>query len=234
MRADVSDVTGHGTFVASIAAGAATDSGGIAGFGGDARLLVVKASSGDGFTDVDEASAIVYAVGHGARIINLSFAGPQTSATERSAVAYAARHDVLLVAAAGNDAQDGNPVEYPAALLQPAGSEGVGGSGLSVGASEVGRHARSVLELRLYLSLVAPGVDVLGALSSAAPTGAFQAAAVPGSTAGRYGYGTGTSFSAPQVAGAAALVWAANPYLSGARCRDDPEGDRVRLGLVDP
>ena len=211
--AEVSDVNGHGTFVASIAAGAATDSGAIAGFGGDARLLVVKASSGDGFTDVDEASAIVYAVDHGARIINLSFAGPRTSATERSAVAYAAKHDALLVAAAGNDAQGGNPVEYPAALLQPAGSDGVGGSGLSVGASEADGTRAPFSSFGSYLSLVAPGVNVLGALSSTAPTGAFEAAAVPDSTAGRYGYGTGTSFSAPQVAGAAALVWAANPYL---------------------
>ena len=37
-----------------------------------------------------------------------------------------------------------------------------------------------------------------------------------GSRAGRYGYGTGTLYAAPQVAGAAALVWGANPRLSAA------------------
>ena len=213
---DVTDLSGHGTFVASIAAGSTTNGDGIAGFGGDARLLVVKASSDHGFTDVDEARAIVYAVDHGARVINLSFAGPQTSQTERSAVAYAVIHGVLLVAAAGNDAQNGNPIEYPAALLQPAGSNGIGGSGLAVGASDVTGARAAFSSFGSYLSLGAPGVNVVGALSSTAPAGAFQLAPLAGSSGGRYGYGTGTSFAAPQVAGAAALVWAANPALSAA------------------
>ena len=211
--ADVGDANGHGTFVASIAAGSVTNGEGIAGFGGDARLLVVKASSGDGFNDVDEASGIVYAIHHGARIINLSFAGPRSSATERNALAYAARHGALVVAAAGNDAQNGNTLEYPAALLQPAGSDGVGGDGLAVGASDADGARAPFSSFGSYLSLVAPGVRVLGAVSSTAPFGSFEPVTLPDST-GRYGYGTGTSFSAPQVAGAAALVWAANPLLS--------------------
>ena len=63
----VKDVLGHGTFVASIAAGSVRDGVGIAGFGGDAKLLVVQAIDKDGYvTDVDEAAAIVYAVKHGA------------------------------------------------------------------------------------------------------------------------------------------------------------------------
>ena len=121
-----------------------TNGDGIAGAGGDAQLLVVKAGSGDGtFTDVDEAAGIVYAVDHGARIINLSFGGPGTSSIERHAIEYAFDHGVLVVAAAGNEYAKGIPIEYPAALLQPRGSNGVGGAGLAVGASTTtGSRAR--------------------------------------------------------------------------------------------
>ena len=212
---DVRDPDGHGTFVASIAAGSGANHEGIAGFGGAAKLLVVKAGSRAGaFTDVDEAIGIVYAVDHGARIVNLSLGGPTTSFVERAAVQYAASHGVLLVAAAGNDAQNGNPVEYPAALLQPVGSNGAAGTGLAVGASTMLGDRAPFSSFGSYLSLVAPGVDVLGALPSTGSVPAFQTVRLPGSRHGRYGIASGTSFAAPQVSGAAALVWAANPSLT--------------------
>ena len=127
----VRDVVGHGTFVASLAGGALLDPSGMNGFGGEAQLMIVQANNGGrGFSDVDEASAIVWAVDHGAKIVNLSFGGTQTSLVERSAIEYAISHGVLLVAAAGNEAQEGSPVFYPAAL--------VGRQGLVVGASTAG------------------------------------------------------------------------------------------------
>ncbi len=215
--AEVRDPDGHGTFVASIAAGSGLNREGIAGFGGAAKLLVVKAGSQAGaFTDVDEALGIVYAVDHGARIVNLSLGGPTTSLVERMAVQYAANHGALLVAAAGNDAQNGNPVEYPAALLQPIGSDGAAGVGLTVGASTMLGERAPFSSFGSYVSLVAPGVGVLGALPSTGLSSAFQAVRLPGSRQGRYGIASGTSFAAPQVSGAAALVWAANPSLSAA------------------
>src|SRR5439155_2700634 len=117
--ANVRDTNGHGTFVAGLAAGSITNGDGISGFGGDAKLLVIKAGGPNGsFTDVDEASGIAYAVDHGARIVNLSIGGKSTSQAERDAVAYAAEHGVLVVAAAGNERTAGDPAEYPAALLQ--------------------------------------------------------------------------------------------------------------------
>jgi subtilisin family serine protease len=135
-RSDVRDYYGHGTFVASLAAGSVTNGEGIAGFGGDAQLLCLQVAHPDGsISDVDEAAGIVYAVKRGAKIINLSLGGLEPSALETRAVRYAQRHGVLIVAAAGNEYRDGNPVEYPAVLLQPKGSDGRGGSGLSVGAS---------------------------------------------------------------------------------------------------
>ena len=209
---NVRDRNGHGTFVSSLAAGSVTNGEGIAGFGGDAHLLVIQAGGADGsFTDVDEAAAIVYAVDHGAKIINLSLGGVESSATERRAVEYAASHGVLLVAAIGNEYEDGNPLEYPAALLQAPGSRGIGGLGLSVGASTQRGTRAPFSNTGSHLSLVAPGEEVLSALSSQSPASIYPRFALPGSGSGLYGYSSGTSFASPQVAGAAALVWAAKP-----------------------
>jgi subtilisin family serine protease len=213
----VRDTAGHGTFVASLAAGSVTNDEGMAGFGGDAKLLIVKASQPDGtLTDVDEANAIAYAVDHGARVINLSIGGPNTSETEQGAVDYAAAHGVLLVAAVGNEFAQGDPVEYPAALLQPVGSNGRDGIGLAVGATTTTGERATFSNTGSHLSLAAPGQNVFGAVASSAPFGAYARVSLPHSERGLYGFASGTSFAAPQVSGAAALVMAANPFLGAA------------------
>jgi subtilisin family serine protease len=210
---DVTDSIGHGTFVAALAAGAPENEEGIAGFGGDARLLVIKAGTEAGLTDVEAADAIAYAVDHGARIVNLSFGGATASATERRAIDYAASKDVLLVAAAGNDFANGNAAQYPAALLQPVGSDGRGGTGLAVAASTWQGTRAPFSSTGSYVSLAAPGENVFSAVSSRAPADAFPRVSLQGSRSGQYGFASGTSFAAPEVAGAAAVVWAANPNL---------------------
>ncbi|MEP6910299.1 MAG: S8 family serine peptidase [Actinomycetota bacterium] len=214
-RPNVVDKDGHGTFVSSLAAGSVNNNDGIAGFGGDARLLMVKAvGAGDSFSDVDEAAAIVYAVDHGANIINLSIGGEGTSSLEARAIQYAASHNVLLVAAAGNEHGDGNPIEYPAAALQPPGSKGQGGIGLSVAASTMAGKRASFSNTGSQISLAAPGDNVFGGVAASSPRDWWPRSTLPGSLAGLYGWSSGTSFSSPEVAGAAALVWAANPALT--------------------
>jgi subtilisin family serine protease len=203
----VRDVLGHGTFVASLAAGSVTNGLGMSGFGGDAKLLVIKAIAPEGYiTDVDEAAAIVYAVHHGARIINLSIGGDGSSAIERRALSWAARHDVLIVAAAGNAHDQGNPVQYPAALLG-----GKHGAGLAVGATSMDGTRAYFSNTGSYLSLAAPGYNVFAGESASSD---WPHAEVPWESPGYYGWASGTSFSAPEVAGVSALVWGVNPQLT--------------------
>ena len=90
---------------------------------------------------------------------------------------------VLLVAAAGNEFGSGNPVEYPAALVQPVGSNGQGGAGL------VRRRARTSQGRRAdfsntgsHVSLAAPGVNVLGAVASTSSPSSYPRVPLPGST----------------------------------------------------
>jgi subtilisin family serine protease len=135
---DVRDLNGHGTKVVSL----------IARSSGDARLLIIRAGSSSGaFSDVGEATAIRYAVDHGARIVNLSLGGPRTSSVERAAVRYAIARGVLVVAAAGDDYA--NRPEYPAALL--------GSAGLAVAAVTSSGERELFSNTGPWVSIAAPG-----------------------------------------------------------------------------
>ena len=211
------DIDGHGTAVSSIIAANADDGVGIAGFGGAARIDMYRDVGLDGFSD---AVAIRFLVDRGVRIINMSWGGGNLSSPERDALNYASDAGVLLVAAIGNNGS--SQAIWPAQQVQAAG--GVAGPGLSVGASTDTGVRVNFSNYGPNLSLIAPGAfadnDCADGIYLPLPPVAdlfdgnqcIRFFTDPQTNA-RHGYLRGTSFAAPEVAGAAALLWAARPFL---------------------
>ena len=132
----VLDLDGHGSHVSGTIAQEANNNLFGTGLAYGARIMPLKACVGywelqiirstlgiagyhpvddSGFCSTDAvALAIRYAADNGAKVINLSLGGPTASQLERDAVEYAISKGAVVVAAAGNGFEDGNPVEYPA------------------------------------------------------------------------------------------------------------------------
>jgi subtilisin family serine protease len=212
-ESEAEDALGHGTFVTSLIAANNDDGRGLAGACGACRIIVFKVER---LNSLAVAGAIRHLVDRGVRIINMSFGGPGVSLVELQALSYAIERGVLLVASTGNDSLA--VVNFPAAALQP--SFGGLGFGLAVGASDINDGRAWFSSHGERLSLVAPGaydggcqLAVLSAIPTPAPGYDGGCGAVYSTPDGRYTYGNGTSYSAPLVAGIAALVWAARPDL---------------------
>lgn len=112
---DTADDDGHGTAVAGVVAATGDNAIGVAGYCWQCSILPVKVldSQGLGY-DSALAQGILWAVDHGARVINTSLGGPVEDLTVAAAAQYAQLHGVLVVAAAGNDGS--GTLDYPAAL----------------------------------------------------------------------------------------------------------------------
>ncbi len=116
-----SDYNQHGTHVAGIIAAKGNNNTGISGVMWSAKIMALRFLGVTGTGDVARAAeAIEYAVDNGARIINASWGGYDYSATVYSAINYARQHNVLFVAAAGNESNDNNISPfYPASYNLP-------------------------------------------------------------------------------------------------------------------
>lgn len=229
----VRDFVGHGTFVAGLIS--AIDGNGLGGHGvaGATTVIPIRITTNGVIKAADSAGGIVKAVDAGAKVVNLSYGGDLLSAVEKSALAYAAQKDVLIVAAAGNNFLSGNKVQYPAAAV--GGVKGGWGQGLSVAATDpFGDHA-PFSTANDFVSVAAPGAgagECGDGVFSTIPANLTTLWDDPNndrctrvvtelsSNTGRYGYAEGTSFATPLVAGAAALARDVNPQLTAEQTAD--------------
>jgi serine protease len=204
------DREGHGTFVAGTVAESTNNRRGVTGLAYGATLMPVRVLNQDGVGDAATISrGIRYAVNHGAQVINLSLEfDPGVTSSEipdmMSALSYAHQHNVVVVAAAGNDSE--NRVAYPARDPEV----------ISVGATTRDRCLADYSNDSPKLDLVAPGGgDDSSTLSDPdchpwrnLPD-VFQMTFPNPNRPGRFGLPggwSGTSMSSPDVAAAAALV----------------------------
>lgn len=188
---NIRDDLGHGTFVSGIIA-ANGNGAGMVGVARGVTIMPVKVldCTGAGST-FGLAQGILYAVQHGASVLNVSLGGPVDSAYIKEAIRIA--HDdygVLLVAATGNT---GGAVEYPARYPNV----------LAVGATTAGGVERAPFSAAgPEVDVVAVGEGIIGTV----PSGTCRSFLGCVGDGESYASGDGTSFAAPQVTGLVALM----------------------------
>jgi subtilisin family serine protease len=225
----------HGTWMASLIAGHGHDGGGsgIIGAAPRSRVLSIRVITDVGDPNYREyqreptsrvqhalATAIIYAVNHGAGVISMSIGYGGASLVVRSALQYAYQHNVVVVASSGNSGRTAGayaPYSFPADYPGVIGVGAVGRGGAAAGFSSD----------NLSVQVAAPGVNV--------PAQGKD---------GQYWLVSGTSPACALTAGVAALIRSAEPKLPASlvataltsTARNRPPGgynDHVGFGIVD-
>ena len=196
----------HGTFGAGVIAAKRNNGVGVQGVADSVKLMVLRVVPDGDEYDKDVALSIRYAVDNGANIINMSF-GKDFSVNPHKvweAVKYASDHNVLLVHAAGNEAENNDTiVHYPADFVD---NTDTVVNFITVGASDMKRNKALPTVFSNYgkttVDVFAPGYELV----STAPENTYSLA-------------SGTSFSAPLVTGVAALIWSYYPEITATQLK---------------
>lgn len=214
------DTDGHGTHVAGLAAAISDNALGIAGVSWGAKLMPIKVSDPKGeMADSDIAKGMVWGADNGAKIFNLSLGGdtPDPTNATTDAIQYVREAGGLILAAAGNEFEEGNPISYPAVL------DGV----MAVGATDHEDQRSPFSQVQEYVSVVAPG-GVTSEDEDDNPLNWIYST-YPLELGGLKGV-QGTSMATPIVSGVAALVWSAHPGYTADQVREAIERTAVDLG----
>ncbi|MEO7493924.1 MAG: S8 family serine peptidase, partial [Massilia sp.] len=177
---NVSDVCGHGTAVAGVAAASTNNGVGVAGVAGKAKIMPVRvafydSASGGCYSYYSTvASGLTYAADHGARIANVSYGSLSDSAAVTSAADYMKSKGGLVFVSAGNTGTDQGATVTNSLVVVSATDPNDAKAGWSSYGS--------------FVTLAAPGVGIWTT-----------------SNGGQYGAWNGTSFASPLAAGVAAL-----------------------------
>ena len=185
----VEDTVGHGTMVAGCIGALGNNGIGIAGMAWKVKLLPIRITYADGVGSAyvsDMAEALTYGADRGAKVINCSFSGYNSSAVE-SAAKYCRGKGALVCFAAGNSAVD-MTVGYPDTT-----------NIFVVGATTSANVLASWSNYGKPVDVVAPGASILTT-----------------TLAGGYATVNGTSFASPITAGLAALLFSVNPKFTPA------------------
>lgn len=214
----------HGTHVAGIIAAVRNNNVGINGIADNVRIMTVRCVPDGDERDKDVANAIYYAVDNGASIINMSFGkgySPQKAYVD-AAMKYAAAHDVLLVHAAGNDAEnnDTDP-NFPNDNYNKPVKAGLFKKDknvptwMEIGAFSWRPNEKRVAEFSNYgkknVDLFSPGHQLYSTIPDS-----------------KYGNASGTSMASPAAAGVAALIRSYYPELSAKQVKEIMEKSVVK------
>ena len=183
---NTSDVSGHGTAVAGIAAAVGNDALGVAGASFGSKIMPLRVTDATGYAWYSlVAQALSYAADHGAKVANVSYEGACCSSTIISAAQYFRSKGGVVTASAGND---GTQMSYTPSNYVT-----------TVTATDSADNFASFSSSGNYVDVAAPGVSIWTTTAG-----------------GGYAALSGTSGSAPLTAGVYALMLAANPKLAPA------------------
>jgi hypothetical protein len=216
----IADSEGHGTAVSAVIA-ANRNGSGILGIAFNATVISLNTSNPNNCTeekgckhsDSAIASAIDVANQNGARVINISLGGEGVSPNVLAAVQRATAQGIVIVVSAGNEGTAeqvaANPTVFASEIARA-------GNGLVIVAGSVGLPVNGNPANGIDHRSLSTFSNRAGISASTYLTAVGYRVIAPDETGGLF-YWSGTSFSAPVISGAAALLASAFPNLTGAQ-----------------